>query len=168
MNAETTSNIYKTRMLIGFLGEKHQESWWGSAFLNNSSITFLKPIFPKTTILAQYSGVCKAASIVHDDRIGIGKNYHLYRLPDSIERLILKYIQSYEIPQLGTQNLTSKDEAIKQLNGLGVEKVKKSEGPVIVGDYSDDLIDSLICKIRSYYHQAFLDGYKTFPYMRSK
>ena len=58
----------------------------GFFFLSSSSKAFLGPIYPNSIDIAQYSGVCQAASIVHDEHIGIGKHYHLYRLPDAIER----------------------------------------------------------------------------------
>ena len=153
-------------MLIGFLGEKQQASWWDSSFLSASSKSFLAPIYPNSVAVAQYSGICKAASIVHDKYIGIGKHYHLYRLPDSIERSLLKCIQDQKFSESLAQNLAEKDAAINRLQELGKVSIDKAEGPVAVGDYSDENLNALIKISRSHYINAIEIGYKTLPYMR--
>ena len=153
-------------MLIGFLGENHQSSWWDCSFLSSSSNAFLAPIYPNTTIMAQYSGVCQAASIVHDEHIGIGRHYHLYRLPDSIERSLLIRIQDHDFSEQLSCVLSTSETAINRLEELSEEAVEKAEGPIAVGDYSDVKLDALIKASRSYYLAAIKSGYKTFPYMR--
>ncbi|NQV48955.1 MAG: BrxE family protein [Candidatus Marinimicrobia bacterium] len=89
--------IVETRFLVGFLGEKEQANWWGSSFLSKSSSAFLTPVFPKTTPTAQYHGICQAAKRVHDEHIGLGRNYHLYRLPDSIERSLANAMNDQDL-----------------------------------------------------------------------
>lgn len=166
MQPDSVQDICETRILIGFLGEKQQTSWWGSSFLASSSKVFLGPIYPNSIDVAQYSGVCQAASIVHDEHIGIGKHYHLYRLPDAVERGLFKYIQAHQLLDNISCFLTNRDTAIKRLKELGDTAVEKSEGPVPVGQYADDKLDSLIQISRSHYIKAFEREYRTFPYMR--
>ncbi|MDF9799772.1 hypothetical protein OKW21_005035 [Catalinimonas alkaloidigena] len=166
MKLKEIQQICETRMLIGFLGEKQQASWWNSSFLSSSSKMFLSHIFPNSIVLAQYSSVCKTASIVHDEHIGIGKHYHLYRLPDSIEKALFKFIQDKSFGENFSQYTASKDSAFSRLQELGVEQIQKAEGPVAVGDYSDKSLGALINISRSHYNDALTVGYKTFPYMR--
>lgn len=168
MTIESIQNICETRMLVGYLGEKQQATWWGSSFLSSSSKAFLAPIYPNSIAMAQYSGVCQAASIVHDEHIGVGRHYHLYRLPDSLERSLLKCVQDNKFSECLAQFLSSQETAINRLKELGADHADKEEGPVAVGDYSDEKLDMLIKKARAHYLAAIQQEYKTFPYMRCK
>lgn len=124
------------------------------------------PIVPNSILLAQYNGVCTAASIIHDEHIGIGKHYHLYRLSDSIERSLLKLVQNSEFTNDINKYVASNEDAIGKLECIKKIEVEKSEGPIAVGDYSDANIDFLLEKLRAHYMYAIKERYKTFPYMR--
>ena len=93
MNASTLAQIVRLRLLVGFLGERSQFNWWPSAFFISSSSAFLSPIFTKTAFTAQYHGVKEAASRVHDEHIGVGKVYHLFRLPETVEQTLFGHLQ---------------------------------------------------------------------------
>lgn len=166
MTIDSIKNICETRMLVGYLGEKQQACWWNSSFLSSSSKAFLAPVFPNSIIVAQYSGVCRAASIIHDEHIGIGRHYHLYRLPDSLERTLLKCIQDNGFSEQMTEALSSQVKAIDRLKELGMSRANKAVGPIAVGDYSDGGLDELIKLSRGHYIDSFQQAYKSFPYMR--
>src|SRR6202022_616251 len=85
MNAKLIHNIVGLRLAVGLLGEQEQSGWWPSSFLGRHAPAFLRPIFGSKTRMAQYHGVTEAACRVHDERIGVGRVYHLYRLPETIE-----------------------------------------------------------------------------------
>ena len=163
---DTIKIICESRLLIGFLGEKHQAGWWDSSFLSKSSISFLAPVYPNSILSAQYYGVCQAASKVHDEHIGLGRNYHLYRLPDSIERLLAKTLQDKEFSSLISNNISEKNSVMSRLIGFCGVTVDLAEGPIAIGDFSDDTLDGLIRKSLSYYLKAFENNCKSFPYMR--
>ena len=74
------------RAAVGYLGEKDQAGWWPSSFFVTGAAAFLSPLFPRTQFLAQCRGVTAAASRKHDERIGVGQVYHLFRLPEDIEQ----------------------------------------------------------------------------------
>ena len=82
MNAIATT-IAELRVLIGYLGEKDQANWWGCEFFSATATAFLAPIFNRSLFLAQYQGATAAAAKVHDEAIGVGRIYHLFRLPTS-------------------------------------------------------------------------------------
>jgi hypothetical protein len=167
MDNKLAKTIGETRILVGYLGEKKQSNWWDTSFLSDVSLAFLKPIYPKAAFAAQYTGVCKAASIVHDEHIGIGKHYHLYRLPDSIEKSVFNVaLRDSEWSSEIKQNLDSKENALKRLLNIAEDADELSEGPVIVGDFTDNDLEELIKKASSYYLAAFKNSAKTFPYMR--
>jgi hypothetical protein len=73
------------RIAVGLLGEKARASWWSSAFFSDASGMFITPLFPRTFLLAQAHGVTAAAMRIHDERIGIGQAFHLFRLPEDLE-----------------------------------------------------------------------------------
>ncbi|NQU65671.1 MAG: BrxE family protein [SAR324 cluster bacterium] len=154
------------RMMIGFMGEKNQADWWDSSFLSASSVTFLTPVYPKSVLLAQYNGVCQAAMRVHDSHIGIGRHYHLYRLPYSIERLLTKRLQDQECAAQMKKNIVDKDTVNSGLSKLSGSPVALSEGPIVVGDFSDKDLEGLLKKSLMYYLIAFENDRKCFPYMK--
>jgi hypothetical protein len=159
-------HICEYRLLIGFMGEKHQSAWWDCAFMSASSRAFLAPVYPNSVPLAQYSGVCRAAAIVHDEHIGIGRHFHLFRLPDAIEQTSTKCMQEGTFARAVNQFTTDKDSAMNRLKEIGSDAVDSGEGPVVVGDFSDTRLNVLLKKSVSHYLDAFEHGYRTFPYMR--
>ena len=76
-----SATISELRVLVSYLGEKGQANWWGSEFFSNTATAFLGPIFNRSLFLAQYQGATAAAAKVHDEAIGVGRIYHLFRLP---------------------------------------------------------------------------------------
>ncbi|MDD2509989.1 MAG: BrxE family protein [Syntrophomonas sp.] len=97
MKRAEKKDLIRLRFIVGYLGEQLKPAWWNSSFFAPGSTMFLAPIFSKTTILAQYHGLQEAASKIHDERIGIGTSvFHLFRLPDVIERELHYFISDSE------------------------------------------------------------------------
>ena len=163
--------IARTSVLIGYLGESNQFNWWSSSFYTPSSMAYLSPIYPRTVFLAQYNGVCEASRKIHDEHIGVGKTYHLYRLPDAIERNVFKCIQGQQIEdtlKIASQSIES---AIDALNDLletagDLEKIERNEGPINIGNYSNKNLESAVLKMIAHYLDAFENDYKCYPYLR--
>lgn len=166
MNNDVVSLIVELRLLVGFLGEKSQHDWWGSNFIGSTSEAFLAPIFPRSAMLARYHGVSEAAMLVHDEHIGVGANYHLYRLPDSVERAAAKEVENIDGKELMNSVLASGETALSQLKKWAAGEVDKVEGPVVVGSYSDSNLDRALQQFAGHYLRSFKDGYKCFPCMR--
>src|SRR5712691_11258595 len=93
MDTSLCMQLARLRLLVGYLGEQRQCNWWPSVFFTPNSLAFLTPIFSKTAFMAQYQGVKAAASRVHDEHIGLGKVYHLFRLPERLEQALYHYLQ---------------------------------------------------------------------------
>ncbi|XOV89815.1 MAG: BrxE family protein [Pseudomonadota bacterium] len=166
MKIDSAKIVAELRLLVGYLGETNQKNWWGSNFLSPSSKAFLTPPFPRTVLLAQYHGVCEAACLVHDAFIGVGSNYHLYRLPDGVERAAAAVLQEAKFIQQVEAELTSADAALRRLEECADKEVNQSDGPVNVGVYADAKLGSLIQQCAGHYLHAFSAGAKTFPFMR--
>ncbi len=166
MNNEVVKLIVELRLVVGFLGEKSQHNWWGSNFIGATSEAFLAPVFSRTTMLARYHGVCESAMLVHDERIGVGANFHLYRLPDSVERAAAKEVASSDSKTLMNSVLASSEAALTRLSELSITKADKAEGPVVVGTYSDAGLEDMLQQSAGHYLSAFNGVYYCFPYMR--
>jgi hypothetical protein len=158
-------SLIKLRVSVSLLGEDNQFGWWKSAFFHSSSSTFLSPIFGKTSFMAKYYGVKEAASIIHDNVIGIGKGvYHLFRLPEMLERQFHELLEKKEIVNEVESVIKSKESALEFLQGLAANNVTKGLGPIRVGANTE--IDQLSKwkQIAGCYLKAFQDSTKIFPY----
>ena len=163
MTPELTLNLAKLRTCVAYLGEKDQQNWWPSSFLSRSGEAFLSPVFPKTGALARVNGACGAAQVVHDEHIGIGDVYHLFRLPENIEHdisqllakdsSVLELVASEETAQTGLQELAA---------GNSTQGV----GPLFLIDEAID--QAMIGRMAAAYMQGFSSGEHVYPYYRSK
>lgn len=165
MNNDVLKLIAELRLLVGFLGEKSQHNWWESNFLGTSSGAFLMHTFPRTTLLSQYHGVNEAALLVHDEFVGVGKNYHLFRLPVSIERNVAGAIQKLSANEEFINSLKSKEAAHKRLAELGT-KAEAQDGPVNIGAFEDGELEHIMYTSAGLYLSAFQQGKKSLPFMR--
>jgi len=161
-------DLAKLRIVVGYLGEKEQYHWWGSSFFSSTSDAFLSPVFPRTQLLAQATGVSRAASLVHDERIGVGDVFHLFRLPEEMAQGIHQALQNPDLKSEIEPLIAGQAEALaflqEGLNLPGGEDV----GPVNIGGRSA-LRDSNYWDIaRGYYAKAFSDGIRIFPYFSGK
>jgi hypothetical protein len=152
------------RILVGYLGERDQFAWWQSSFFSPSSTAFLSPVFPKTHNLARSAGVTQAASLVHDDRIGVGRVYHLFRLPEEIEQRLHRILQDQAWWQTLTPHLTSKDAALTYLHSLADGSARAEAGPVRIGSLQALRQPSSWPLIATAYRHAFQNGIQLYPY----
>ncbi len=164
MTSDFIQSITILRVVVGYLGEKEQCGWWSSSFFSNGSDAFLSPIFPRTQLLAQCTGVTRAATILHDERIGIGDVYHLFRLPEEQAQGIHDTLQTSGLPEIVTELIASKETALQYLQH-DLENLKGDEiGPVCVGDRN--MLSGLEQWdiVRAYYARGFLEGVQILPY----
>ncbi|RMD65812.1 BrxE family protein [Candidatus Parcubacteria bacterium] len=160
---EQFSTITYLRLLIGILGEKDHFSWWPSAFFTQGSHAFLDPIFPRTRLLAQCNGVTRAAALVHDERIGVGQTYHLFRLPEEMEQAIHRALQD---PALATQfpGAATRDDLLARLEQLAVPVRPDAVGPVRVGSRQDMNALEKWRQVAGLYFHGFKSNNTVFPY----
>ena len=163
MNPDLLRTITDLRICVAFLGEKSQKNWWSSDFLSPSGEAFLTPVFPKTAALARVNGASGAAQLAHDDHIGIGDVYHLFRLPESTEHdisaLLAKDVSALKL-------FSSETTAQEGLKELSTGKSDQGVGPLLI---EENLIShSMIARMAAAYMQGFSSGEKVYPYYRSK
>lgn len=156
-------NIVELRVCVGFLGEKEQACWWPSSFLSRSGGAFLAPIFPKTSALAQVNGASGAAQLAHDEHIGVGDVYHLFRLPENIEQDISQFlVEGTSVLEL----IVSEEAAQAGLEQLSAGYTTQGLGPLLIEE--DVMSEVMISRMAAAYKQGFSAGEQVYPYYRSK
>jgi hypothetical protein len=159
------ATIAELRVLVGYLGEKGQANWWGSDFFNTTAAAFLAPIFTRSLFLAQYQGATAAAAKVHDEAIGVGRIYHLFRLPIVLEQASADALNDATFVQAVQARLVNRELALARLAELAGKPEFASPGPVSLGQMSQDLKVELQ-RAAGFYCAALTSGIQTFPYVR--
>lgn len=156
--------IVSLRLAVGLLGERDNAGWWTSGFMSPTSAAFLTPVFGATILHARYQGVLEAAKRVHDERIGVGRAFHPFRLPEVMEQRL------FDACRVGGQEfegaISSTDAARATLEGLAGMKVEAKSGPALIGTAAtvDDL--EWVKEAASLYSAAFGAGVQSFPYFQ--
>lgn len=167
MQAEQILNISRLRHAVGLLGEKEQHDWWPSGWFGTHAATFLEPLYGPRHVSACFQGVVEAARRVHDERIGVGRVFHLFRLPESLERRIHEVVILGE----GWQHLAAwsdTDTAREFLASLAADDKAAPAGPVRVGKPEDLNGRKWLGTLASYYQAAFAAEQQTFPYFTER
>lgn len=162
---DMAKTIAELRVLIGYLGEKGQANWWGSEFFSATATAFLAPIFNRSLFLAQYQGATAAAAKVHDEAIGVGRIYHLFRLPIGLEQASADALNDATFVQAVQARLANRELALTRLTELAEKAESASPGPVSLGQMSQNLKAELQ-RAAGFYCAAFTSGIQTFPYIR--
>ena len=165
METNQFENLAVKRTVIGYLGEREQFGWWQSSFFTKGSSSFLSPVFGRTQLLAQYNGVSRAAGLVHDQRIGVGSVYHLFRLPEDIEQRIQHILHSSELEKVIRNILISKESAIGYLRKDSLAGQTKAMGPTRVGSTKNMDNEKFWNSVFGTYLHAFENNLEIFPYI---
>ena len=164
MQTSLISDIIRLRFLVGYLGEKNQYNWWPSEFITPNSAAFLAPVFSKTASLAQYHGVTEASRRVHDEHIGVGRVFHLFRLPENLEQALFDQLQDLTIATNALKELSSQDVALSALQTLAGGSSPAQEGPIKIGEADDLAGDDWPSLAARHYHAAFTANLYSYPY----
>jgi hypothetical protein len=160
--------LARLRILVGFLGERDQDAWWSSAFFGASSDAFLAPVFGRTAWLARYHGVCRAAGLVHDERIGVGQVVHLFRLPEALEQALHQEIGQPAIAGTLQAQLAGRDAALQALRALAGAAGAEGSGPVRIGALADVPQPRAWRQVAAQYAAAFADAQDVYPYFADR
>ncbi len=161
-NEVEVSRIVSLRLTVGLLGERDIAGWWASGFMSPTSTAFLAPVFGSKVLQARYQGVLEAARRLHDERIGVGRAFHPFRLPEVMEQRLFEAVRSGGQEIADTVNST--DAARATLEGLVSRAIEAKSGPALLG--KADLLDEpgWVAEAASLYSAAFSAGVQCFPY----
>ena len=151
--------IARLRIIVGYLGEREQFGWWPSSFLAEWSPSFLSHAFSRTWPTAQVAGVVQAATLVHDERIGVGRVFHLFRLPESFEQALHQAVLRPGFASTVRAQFADRQQALELLESQRSTAAPDSVGPV------KKLDDASVWRIvATHYRRGFESGSQVFPY----
>ena len=156
------AQIIKLRAAVGLLGEKDHGNWWSSLWFTSNAVTFLSPIYGKRTDAARYQGLVETARLVHDSRIGVGRAFHLFRLPETLERRLQDAVIQNDT--IGRELIIQHQQDAETLLAEIAKPVETSPGPIRIGNAS--ALEKLAWTkvIAGHYLAAFKKSQQTFPY----
>ncbi|HYN89409.1 MAG TPA: BrxE family protein [Ardenticatenaceae bacterium] len=163
MEVTQLERLAKMRMVVGYLGEREQYGWWQSSFFARGSQAFLAPVFARTQLLAQCAGVTRAAAVIHDERIGVGHVYHLFRLPEDVEQGLHRVLHDRGLGGEIAGLVSSREAALNYLRAVSVPPPPGGVGPTIVGDTLRLRHAHAWSTTAGHYLRAFDGGVKAFP-----
>ena len=129
-----------------------------------NSHAFLVPVFVRTPVLAQCTGVTRAAAIIHDKHIGVGRVHHLFRLPEDTEQAIHRALYDSELCTRIAVLTANRDAALAYLREMATSLVTPGIGPTLIGKALTLRAADAWSTAATYYLQAFEKNVQTYPY----
>ena len=154
--------IISLRIAVCILGEKADPKWWNSNWFSTSADSFLKPVFGNEFGIAIYHGSVEASKRVHDERIGVGRVFHLFRLPEEMELKINSIVLGGNFAPI--KELTEPEKATNFIKELSLDETSSEIGPNRVGAFKDLKGKKWLRILASNYKSAFDNSKQTFPY----
>lgn len=166
MPLKPIQNLACLRLAVGALGERSDPPWWRSLFCGQTAETFLSPVFPRTVLLSRYNGVVAAARLVHDEHIGVGRVFHLFRLPDDVEESISRALQD-EAVRVAAESVLSDSEGATGFLRSYASSAAPAVGPVSAGSSKMLRRESSWKEVCARYLAAFEANERVYPYFES-
>lgn len=158
--------LFQLSITVSYLGEKNQFGWWESDFFEENASSFLKPVFPRTQLLAQALGAAAAAARLHDERIGVGRVFHLFRLPQEFEQSFHQRLLDVSLTDDLSVILSSKINALDFLKSEFGTSDTHEVGPRMIGNIADITNRSTVDLIGQTYSAGFQKETPVFPFFR--
>lgn len=168
MSKGTVAEWLRLRAIVLALGEDPAVQWWRTQFFSAAGLRLLARIYPRTQWPAAVESASVAARTIHDQAIGRGQVYHLFRLPDHIEREIAASSgQAGPLWEELTPALGNKDVLGALLKKVAATGDKPQVGPFCIGKVKDINRSESSKRAAALYAAAFDAGQKVFPYFEA-
>jgi hypothetical protein len=168
MTREIIETILRLRAAVGFLGEQGPARRWPSAFFATASRSFLSPLFPRTLVLSQLQGVIAAAARVHDERIGVGDVYHLFRLPEEIEQSTHHFMSTPQAEAVLAASYADATSASATLKQLAAKESIEAVGPARIATAKEMEHVTAWQKMAALYGFGFRNETEVYPFFSAK
>ena len=155
--------LVELRLLAGYLGEREQLGWWDTSFLNPTGLRYAEINFPRSAVSAAGVSASEAARRGHDDRIGRGGVFHLFRLPPSIEEAV-HHAMLHGDHTAFKELIADRETALNALEEMAGGRGDSANGPIQVGTVRDIQTPKAVADMARHYLNAFLEGKRVFPY----
>jgi hypothetical protein len=123
-------------------------------------------VFPRTPINAALDCVFVAARLEHDRRTGLGKRYHLFRLPESVEGTILGFVsEPIFLEQAAALVANAQTALMDKLASIASEQNQPAvDGPISLGPIAKMTQPAVLASLAAHYWNSFESGRRVFPY----
>lgn len=159
----------KLRLAVGCLGESIDPPWWQAGLFSSESDAFLTPVFPRTQWLARMTATSEAAARLHDEHIGVGRVFHLFRLPEALEQQIAEVAKGSELIEQLASVVGGDGEARALIDQLATGgNTVEGAGPLRLGSPDDLAADGTLAAIAAAYRRAFNQEIKVYPYVSDR
>lgn len=154
------------RTIIAALGERMNPPWWRTQFLTDVGLRTLGRVFPRTAIRTALESTTIVARADHDKRIGIGRRYHLFRLPTALEHVLIDAMMEEPFCVEATALVKEqRDDLLCELAKLAnLRAVPTTEGPFKLAPAVLLLERSAIEEMAAHYRTSVETGRRVFPY----
>jgi hypothetical protein len=167
--ADSTEGIGKLallRALVATLGERTTPPWWRTQFLTDVGLRALARVFPRTASSAAVISTAIAAQADHDRRIGVGRRFHLFRLPQDLERSLSAALSEDQF-RIRVAELVGGEPGrlLREIGNIANGRTTpEREGPVTLGPVARLAGTTAIEELASYYHASFETNNRALPY----
>lgn len=162
-------NYAKLRLAVGRLGESVDPPWWHAAFFSSESDAFLTPVFPRTQWLTRMTATSEAAARIHDEHLGVGRVFHLFRLPETFEQQIAESAKSNNFVEEMAPLMGDADGARSFLEQLATgHETIEGTGPVRLGTPDDLDIRDILATMAGAYRHAFEKEIRIYPFVSDR
>lgn len=154
--------LLELRVAVAFLGEQGQNGWWKTQFLQPTGQRFLEFVYPGTAFAAAVTASTEAAKRFHDERIGKGSVFHLFRLPTTLELRLHQHLlkDSDDLAKIVTAAGAARTLLERRANG----KQQSAVGPLRVGEAGVIAKESTIATLANLYLQSIGSATVALPY----
>jgi len=165
-SSEVVHRLVLLRALVAALGERTTPPWWRTQFLTDVGLRALDRVFPRTATQAALESTTVVARADHDKRIGVGRRYHLFRLPTNLEQSLIDALKEESFHTEATAVLKkAQNELLQELAAIADSAtIPSGEGAVRIGPARQLLETSGIEEMAAYYRASFATGHRLFPY----
>lgn len=168
MESAYLESLATLRAVVGYLGEREQYGWWQSSFFAPFSEAYLAPVFPRSALAARCHGATRAACIAHDEHIGVGNVYHLFRLQEGIEQGIHRILHEPDACTRIAAPVADRDRAMRYLQSTAGDIAAPGVGPTRVGALADLGQREPWRAVAAHYAEAFAAGSHVYPYFADR
>jgi hypothetical protein len=154
------------RTIVAALGERTTPPRWRTQFLTDFGLRAMARVFPRTPVHAALVSVFAAARLEHDQRIGLGKRYHLFRLPESLERAVLDVISEPTFSAQATAMVGDTQNTLmdKLASIANKQNLPALDGPISLGSIAKMSEPTILASLAAHYWNSFESARRVFPY----
>lgn len=167
-DASAAVSALQLRILVLALGETTSPPWWRTNLLSTTGRRFCERMFPRTTLAAAVNACGRAACAAHDEAIGRRGVFHLFRLPEAVERDIRQVLTQPGSEREHLESLLgSTENTMERLVRMSAATTSATIGPKKLGTVSDLGKAETYKRMAGAYLSGFKTGGKAFPYVEA-